>query len=571
MGLITRVGSRNGASSERRLYGEVDPRWRRRFGVVARAAAWAVVLGGVLAMVGRALEIPELAQWVPRLRVRPMQPASALLFALSGLSVLGLAAARTRLRYLSVVGGILVVLGGVTVIVANLLDLSFPRWLVPSYAAEDVLAGEQIARPALNEGTVLAAAGLGIAFLAARSRLLHVMGQLLAAGAAMVGATVIVAFAYGDDNLRGFPLGSGRMAISAALLTILLCGAVVIARPALGIMAPIISPWPGGIVLRRFLPFVLAGPPLAIALLLASTTPESQPRWFALAAVLVSGLLMAALFATAAAVSGSARDLAVAEDLVDRAEAAVIREAGIVEVLLARLSQAATHVDGLDVAVRFRPAQGWLAGDSVLTIPLGESRLAAILIDVVGHGPHPAVAAARLGDAIQHALRNGAGPAHSIAQAWWVLDQPQLMASVTVVEIDARTGALLYALAGSPPVVHWNGRDVECYQPTGPVMLADETGSWDQGVTVLSPGDVLLIYSDGLADPTQPRGKTVATLDDLVDAVRRCPYRDAERLAEWCIQESVGQAGGVVADDASLIVISRPKTEPPGEEPAPSI
>lgn len=550
------------ASLERRLYGEVDPRWRRRFGAVARGAAWVVALGGGVALLGRVFDLPILAQWVPRASVRPMQPATALLFMVGSAAVLaGLTAPRTWIRRLGVGAAVALFLGGLGIVVANLFNVRFPMWLITSFTAGEVVAGEQIARPAINEGTVLAAVGVSVTLLAYRSHIGHIVGQLLALGAATVGATVVVAFAYGDDNLRGFPLGQGRMAISAALLIIVLCGAVVIARPTLGIMAPITSPWPGGIVLRRFLPIVLAGPPLAVAMLLASTTPESQPRWFALTAVVGSGLLMAALFATAAAVSRSAERLAVAEDLVDRAEAAVIREAGIVEVLLARLSQAATHVDGLDVAVRFRPAEGWLAGDSVLTIPLGESRLAAILIDVVGHGAHAAVAAARLGDAVQHALRNGVGPAGAIAQSWWVLDQPQMMASVTVAQVDARTGAVLYSIAGGPPVVHRTSGGIESYQSTGPVMIADETGRWDEGVTLLSQDETLLIFSDGLADPTEPKGKAVATLEDLVDAVRRCPYRDAERLADWCIQESLGQAEGQVADDASLIVITRPKSD----------
>jgi hypothetical protein len=526
------------------------------------------VIGGALAVLGRLLDLPILAQWVPRLAVRPMQPASALLFIGGGLAVVsGLVSPGTWVRRLGIAAAAAVFLGGIGVVLANLFNVRFPRWLISSFTAGDVVAGEQLARPAINEGAVLAAVGLSIVLLTTRFHAAHVAGQLLSLGAAIVGATVVVAFAYGDDNLRGFPLGSGRMAISAALLTIILCVAVAVARPSLGIMAPITSPWPGGLVLRRFLPFVLAGPPVAIALLLASTTPESQPRWFAFTAVLVSGLLMAALFATAAAVSRSAHRLALAEDLVDRAEAAVIREAGIVEVLLARLSQAASHVDGLEVAVRFRPAEGWLAGDSVLTIPLGQSRLVAILIDVAGHGADQAVAAARLGDAIQHSLRNGLGPATAMAQAWWVLDRPQMMASVTVVEVDSRTGAVLYAGAGSPPVVHRTGREIETYAATGPVMLADERGLWDEGVTVLGPGDALIVFSDGLFDPTEPRHKPVATMEDLVEAVRRCPFRDAERLADWCIQESVGQAEGVVRDDASLIVITRPKSDTPSDEP----
>src|SRR5690606_40230027 len=119
-----------------------------------------------------------------------------------------------------------------------------------------------------------------------------------------------------------------------------------------------------------------------------------------------------------------------------------------------RLSDYRASGEGLDVAVRFRPAEGWLAGDAALTVPLGQSRLAAILVDIVGHGPEPAVAALRLSDAIQHALRQGAGPAAAIAASRWVLDDGGVMASVAVTEVDSRTGAVIYASAGSPPILH---------------------------------------------------------------------------------------------------------------------
>lgn len=553
------------AVAVRRLYGELDPRLRGRFTAVAAAASWVVVLGGALGLLGRTAGIPVLAQWIPRLQVRPMQPATAMLFVFGGVSVLGaLVRARPVSRTLGLGAAGLMTLGGVAVVVANLADLDFPRWLLASLTAEDIIGGELAARPALNEGVVAVAGGLAVIFLANRSAIGHVVGQLLGIATGMIGATVVVAFAYGDDSLRGFPLGSGRMAISAALLTVVFCGAVVIARPSLGIMVPIISPWPGGIVLRRLLPIIVAAPPLAVAFLLASTTPANQPRLFAFAAVLASGFLMAALFATAAAVSRSAEHLAVAEDRADRAARAVVRDAEIVDVLLSRLSRTARNVVGLDVAVRFRPAEGWLAGDSVMTVPLEGGRQAAILIDVVGHGPYPAVAASRLGDVLHHSIRNGAGPARAIAGAGWVLDEPTMMASVIVVEVDPHTGAVVYASAGSPPLVHRIGRDVECYEATGPVLVAGETASWQEGKAVLEQGDALLVFSDGLADPTRPEGLPIATVEDLLEALRRCPYLDAERIADWCVQESIGRAKGVVRDDASLIVMTRTKPEDNG-------
>ena len=544
---------------ERRLYGEVDPLWRRRLRAVSWASNLVVMVGGVLVLVGRIVSQPMLSQWVDRPSVRPMQPTTAVLFVVAGLAaVLALCQGNRRWTLVGLAAAGAVTAGGVAVVIANMADLIFPPWMVTSLEVEDIIGGEVAGRPAANIGSVLAVLGISIILLASGRSAFHRAGQAFALGAAMVAATVVVAFAYGDESLRGFPLGSGRMPISAALLAIVLVVGIVTARPGLGLMGPIVSPWPGGIVLRRLLPFVLAGPPVMIALLLAAITPETQTRWLALAAVVMSGLLLIALFATAEAVSRSELRKEMAADITKRATTAVGRDAGVVDHLLARLTHSHGTVDGLEVAVRYRPAEGWLGGDSVLTLPLGGSRLAAIVIDVVGHGAEPAIAATRLGDVIRHSLMMGAGPSSALAQSWWVLEDPKLMATVSLVEIDASTGAIRHACAGSPPMLHVSGRGVESYNPTGPILMADPALSWNEGLATLESGDVLVIYSDGLADPSEPESVPVATVEDLIAALGRCPYTDAEKIADWCVDETLGQANGDVRDDVSLIVMRRP-------------
>lgn len=517
-----------------------------------------VVAGGALALIGRSIRHPVLAQWVDRPEVRPMQPATGVFFVLAGLAVwAALIQPGRRVRQAGLVVGALVAAGGVFVIVANVADIPFPHWLLTSLEMEDIIGGELAGRPAVNVGVVTLAMGASVLLMASAASLAHYLGQLTAILTAMIGATVVVAFAYGDDSLRGFPFGSGRMPVSAALLVIVFCLAVVAAKPGLGLMAAVISPWPGGIVLRRLLPLVLAGPPAAVAFLLSALTPESRPRWLALTAVIVSGLLMAALFATATAVSRSQHSLEMAEDLTARAATAVQRDAGIVDLLLSRLASYRSSVEGLNVATRFRPAEGWLAGDAVLTVPLGSSRLAVALVDVVGHGPHPALAAVRLGDVVEHSLRAGAGPAAAIAGAGWVLDEPQMMATLAVIEIDGETGTIRYAGAGNPPIIHMRSGHIDSYRPTGPILMADEGGQWSESEAKLGHGDVVLMYSDGLFDPSNPESAPVASVDDLASILARCPFSDAERVADWCYDEALGKAGGMVRDDASLIVIRR--------------
>ncbi|MGA7271590.1 MAG: PP2C family protein-serine/threonine phosphatase [Acidimicrobiia bacterium] len=543
----------------RRLYGEIDPRWRERFRSISVAATVIVGAGGALALIGRAIHIPVLAQWVDRPEVRPMQPATGAFLFLAAFAVwAALIQPGRRVRQAGLVVGALVAAGGVFVIIANAADIPFPHWLLTSLEVEDIIGGELAGRPAVNVGVVTLAMGASVILMASAASLAHYVGQLTATVTAMIGATVVVAFAYGDETLRGFPFGSGRMPVSAALLVIVFCLAVVAAKPGLGLMAAVISPWPGGIVLRRLLPLVVAGPPAGVAFLLSAITPATQPRWLALTAVIVSGLLMAALFATATAVSRSQYSLEMAEDLTDRATTAVQRDAGVVDLLLSRLSRYRSSVEGLEIATRFRPAEGWLGGDSVLTVRLGEGRLAVALIDVVGHGPHPALTAVRLGDVVEHSLRSGWGPAGAVSGAKWVLDEPHSMATIAIMEIDAGTGIARHAGAGSPPIIHMRSGQITSFRPTGPVLMADDDGEWEESEAKIDHGDVVLMYSDGLFDPSNPESAPVASGEDLARILIRCPFTDVERVADWCYDEAVGKAGGVVRDDASLIVIRRP-------------
>lgn len=541
-----------------RLYGDVDPQWRRRLRFVSWISNLTVMAAGVAALIGRAASIPILAQWIDRPLVRPMQPATALLFVFAGLAAIAVLA-HGRAGWVTVgrVVATVVIGGGAAIVAANIFDWRFPDWLVTSLEVEDIIGGEVAGRPAENVGAVMTAFGIAVLLLGGTKGVRHRVGQMLAAGAGMVGATVVIAFAYGDESLRGFPFGTGRMPISAAVLTIVLAVGIVTARPGIGLMGPIVSPWPGGIVLRRLLPLVLAGPPAAVAYLLAATTPETQTRWLAVLAVGVSGVLLAALFATAEAVSNSELQKEAANDITERATTAVGRDAEVVELILSHLSETVGAVEGLEVAVRYRPAEGWLGGDSALTVNLGDSRLGAVVIDVVGHGPEPALAAARLGDIIRHSLFRGDSLPSVVADSTWVLESARLMATLSLVEVDAIDGSVRYVGAGSPPIIHWSPRSIERYPATGPILMADDTLKWADGVTKLERGDVLLIYSDGLADPSDPDSVDVASVDDLVLAVSRCPTRSVEEIADWCVSETFGQAQGQVRDDISLIVIKR--------------
>ena len=76
-----------------------------------------------------------------------------------------------------------------------------------------------------------------------------------------------------------------------------------------------------------------------------------------------------------------------------------------------------------------------------------------------------------------------------------------LMATVLLAQLDPRTGALRLAGGSHPPALLVHGAGASAYLPaTGRGVGFPNPGSIDIHSTVLSPGDLLLLYTDGLVE-----------------------------------------------------------------------
>ena len=109
---------------------------------------------------------------------------TAVLFVMGAMAMLGLLVRPGPIfRRVGYVAAGVLTAGAVAIVVANLADMQFPRWLLTSTTVEDVLGGEVAARPALNEGVVLLGGGGALLLLTSRTVAAHVVGQLIAIAA----------------------------------------------------------------------------------------------------------------------------------------------------------------------------------------------------------------------------------------------------------------------------------------------------------------------------------------------------------------------------------------------------
>ncbi|MGW2254273.1 SpoIIE family protein phosphatase [Kitasatospora sp. NPDC001660] len=208
---------------------------------------------------------------------------------------------------------------------------------------------------------------------------------------------------------------------------------------------------------------------------------------------------------------------------------------------------------GLHAAVRYRPAaqRDRVGGDWYDVLPLPDKCVLLAVGDVAGHG----VGAATGMVALRHALRGlavtGAGPGRLLE---WVntvaLREPgQVTATVVCVLLDPAAGELRWARAGHLPPIRLGRDGAEILPlPHGVLLGALEDAQYEEHTARLAPGDVLLLYTDGLVER---RDRPVEeSVDQLLQAAG-APGPDLEQYLDRLLELSPADTD----DDTCLVAV----------------
>ncbi|OBK79542.1 serine/threonine protein phosphatase [Mycobacterium sp. 1274761.0] len=161
----------------------------------------------------------------------------------------------------------------------------------------------------------------------------------------------------------------------------------------------------------------------------------------------------------------------------------------------------------LDVAVTYEPADGehGLGGDwyDVMRLPKQKTYLA--VGDVVGHGLPAVEDMAQLRSAARAMALQGLPPAQLLAElnTFTAHASNGRFATMAVAVFDPLAGTLSYGLAGHPPALLRRSRDgrvVRLNDADGPVLGPIRDASYTAGNVTLQPGDILIMYTDGLVE-----------------------------------------------------------------------
>ena len=265
------------------------------------------------------------------------------------------------------------------------------------------------------------------------------------------------------------------------------------------------------------------------------------------------------------------QDVAVAEEIARRAavridNARLYAERDRVAHVLQQglLPQRLPGVPRLDLAARYFPAGEGIeaGGDFYDVFAAGRDRWGLVIGDVCGKGPEAAAGMGLARPALRALARAYRRPARLLrALNEELLDQTSDGRFLTVAYVQARVDGesgvgLTTCLAGHPPgiLVSAGGRVRAVGLPGTLLGVFTEVRLREQRVRML-PGDVLVLYTDGLAD--EPGSPAAASFEELEELIIRNRRATAERIARR-IEEFVVAAqrrADRAHDDVAFLVV----------------
>ncbi len=176
------------------------------------------------------------------------------------------------------------------------------------------------------------------------------------------------------------------------------------------------------------------------------------------------------------------------------------------EMQRALLPEADPHLPGLRVAVRYHPAQNTaqVGGDWYEATTLPDGRVLIAIGDASGHGLTAAARMSQLRSALIGVAFTGATAAeilHCLNRVVHHTQEETATATAVVAHFDPATRELTWARAGHPaPVLVRDRRARRLRNSSGTVLGATEDPGYRVTTTLLHPGDLVLLYTDGLVE-----------------------------------------------------------------------
>jgi serine phosphatase RsbU (regulator of sigma subunit) len=226
------------------------------------------------------------------------------------------------------------------------------------------------------------------------------------------------------------------------------------------------------------------------------------------------------------------------------------------------LPAAAPHVANLELAGHNAPCRT-VGGDYYDFFPYQNGRVAMVLGDVAGKG----MPASLLMMGLQARVQTLIEEPHSLSEVVTRLNRitsancpAGRFISLFFCIVDSRSGEIVYCNAGHNPPLLIRAANPEAYEELfggGPILGIMSTVEYEEYRVKLEPGDVLVIYSDGVTEAANIANEDFG-VDRLAQTVRANLQHPSGRIIEEVKRAVAAHASGTAqSDDITLIVARR--------------
>jgi sigma-B regulation protein RsbU (phosphoserine phosphatase) len=213
---------------------------------------------------------------------------------------------------------------------------------------------------------------------------------------------------------------------------------------------------------------------------------------------------------------------------------------------------------GLDLSGGFRAADV-VGGDYYGYVAMVDGSLGVAIADVSGHGIGAALYMATAKGALQSEAREALSPTSIVSRVNEVLSADfsaaDMFATLFLARFRPDGRKITWTNAGhNPPLLLKASGEVVPLSPCGPALGIVAGARWSDADTDFEPGDVLVIYTDGIVE-ARDRDRRFYGIDRLVEAVRR-PARTAREIRENVLRDLAAHAApGAPHDDMTLVIV----------------
>jgi sigma-B regulation protein RsbU (phosphoserine phosphatase) len=218
------------------------------------------------------------------------------------------------------------------------------------------------------------------------------------------------------------------------------------------------------------------------------------------------------------------------------------------------MGQALPDIPSLEMRIGYRSARQ--VGGDLIDVRRRGVRLGICVADVSGKGAQAALMAVAVKGWLDYVPGRFVSPVEVAEQMNRRLSDCvplEMFVTFAYFVVNTTSGEVRYTIAGhDPPLVRRATGEIEALGPTGPALGLMADASFEEGTLALKPGDVLLLYTDGLTTAETDQGRT--GLEPALALLAQAPPVDA--LVNGLMRTAVPEHGEP-GDDVAILVVKR--------------